>query len=130
MVGSRVDFEVNRDRAEVMTTLVAGVIAAAGPTGCVCVVVVLRSVVIMCRMLVHGRRSCMLCLRHAAERVQHGRQTLERDQQQQGEQHVFASLVKHRAQSNFAAHKNQDERPCPGSFVPGFAKPMANDARE
>ena len=128
MVGSGVYFEVNRDRAEVMTTLMAGVIAAAGPTRFI--VVVLRSAMFMRRMLVHRRRSHMLRLLRAPERVQHGRQPLERDEQQQGEQHVFANSVKHRAQSNFAAHKNQDERPCPGSFVPGFAKPMANDARE
>ena len=117
MVGSRTDFQVNRDRAEVITTLVTGVIAAAGPTSFI--VVVLRFAVIVCRMLVHGRRSDMLRLRHAAERVQHGRQPLERDEQQQGEQHVFANSVKHRAQSNFAAHKNQDERPFPGGLVPG-----------
>ena len=116
MIGSRVDLEVNRDRAEVMTTLVTGVIAAAGATSVT--VVVLRSPVIMCRMLVHRRRSHMLRLLHAPERVQHGRQPLERDQQEQGEQHVFTNSAKHRGQSKVAAHKNQDERPFPGGFVP------------
>ena len=103
---SRISFRVNRHRSEVVATLVTGVIAAAGPTSFT--VVVLRSAVVMCRMLVHRRRSHMLRLLHTPERVQHRRQPLERDQQEQSEQDVFANSAKHRRESKFAAHNNQD----------------------
>ena len=114
---STISFQVNRHSSEVMATLVTGVIATACPARFI--VVVLRSAVIVCRMLVHGRRSHMLRLRYAAERVQHRRQPLERNQQEQGEQHEFANSAKHRRQSKVPTDKNQDERPFPGGLVPG-----------